>query len=162
MSTPEVTTEIRQFPTAGRRVQAHEEGVKRFAARNAREAMALVRAAFGDQAFVLSSRPLPDGLEILAMPGAEVPARDGRFARAPAPAPAPAAPAKAPGPAPALPEAPASTVSFREFIRQLQDALAAEEVALLRQRGSVPTASDGEPGPTPASPAGDLRGDAHV
>ncbi len=41
--------------------------VKRFTARNTREAMNLVRQAFGDDAVVLSNKPCPEGVEVLAM-----------------------------------------------------------------------------------------------
>ncbi|PIM50973.1 flagellar biosynthesis protein FlhF [Roseateles chitinivorans] len=41
--------------------------VKRFTARSSREAMALVRQAFGDDAVVLSNKPCPEGVEVLAM-----------------------------------------------------------------------------------------------
>jgi flagellar biosynthesis protein FlhF len=41
--------------------------VKRFSARSPREALALVRQAFGDDAVVLSTRPCQDGVEVLAM-----------------------------------------------------------------------------------------------
>lgn len=41
--------------------------VKRFTARNSREAMSLVRQAFGDDAVVLSNKPCPEGVEVLAM-----------------------------------------------------------------------------------------------
>lgn len=41
--------------------------VKRFTARSSREAMALVRQAFGDEAVVLSNKPCPEGVEVLAM-----------------------------------------------------------------------------------------------
>ncbi|OYT88107.1 MAG: flagellar biosynthesis protein FlhF [Burkholderiales bacterium PBB6] len=41
--------------------------VKRFTARTSREAFALVRQAFGEDAVVLSTRPSPDGVEVLAM-----------------------------------------------------------------------------------------------
>jgi flagellar biosynthesis protein FlhF len=41
--------------------------MKRFAAPTTREAMALVRAAFGDDAVVLSTKPCPTGIEVLAM-----------------------------------------------------------------------------------------------
>jgi flagellar biosynthesis protein FlhF len=42
--------------------------VKRFTARSPREALQLVRQAFGDDAVVLSTRPCPEGVEMLAMP----------------------------------------------------------------------------------------------
>lgn len=41
--------------------------VKRFSARNSREAMALVRKAFGEDAVVLSNKPCAEGVEVLAM-----------------------------------------------------------------------------------------------
>jgi len=41
--------------------------VKRFTARTSRDALALVRQAFGDDAVVVSTRPCPDGVEVLAM-----------------------------------------------------------------------------------------------
>ena len=41
--------------------------VKRFTARTAREALALVRQALGDDAVVLSTRPSADGVEVLAL-----------------------------------------------------------------------------------------------
>ena len=40
---------------------------KRFTARTSREAMALVRQAFGDDAIVLSNKPCAQGVEVLAM-----------------------------------------------------------------------------------------------
>jgi flagellar biosynthesis protein FlhF len=41
--------------------------VKRFTARTSRDALALVREAFGDDAVVMSTRPCADGVEVLAM-----------------------------------------------------------------------------------------------
>ena len=41
--------------------------VKRFTARTSRDALALVRQAFGDDAVVLSTRPCAEGVEVLAM-----------------------------------------------------------------------------------------------
>ena len=41
--------------------------LKRFTARTSREALALVKAAFGDDAVVMSTRPCEDGVEVLAM-----------------------------------------------------------------------------------------------
>lgn len=41
--------------------------VKRFTARTSRDALALVRQAFGDDAVVMSTRPCPEGVEMLAM-----------------------------------------------------------------------------------------------
>ncbi len=59
--------------------------VKRFVGKNAREAIAQARGVWGDQTVVLSNRPIPGGVEILAMAGAEIPASE-----LPAPAPLPA------------------------------------------------------------------------
>lgn len=89
--------------------------VRRFVGKNAREAMAQVRAAYGDQAVVLSNRPVPGGVEILAMPSADVPMRP---VRKEAPASAAARP----------PSEPMSTLSFEAFVRdrQRQEAQAAE------------------------------------
>ncbi len=123
--------------------------VRRFVGKNAREAMAQARAAYGDQAVVLSNRPVPGGVEILAMPSADVPSRPARlmpsnFGALPAPEPAlhaahaaPAAPRTAPVRAVAEPRnLPAdaggmSTLSFQAYVRerQRQDALAAEAAA---------------------------------
>ena len=81
--------------------------LKRFTARTSREAMALVRAAFGDDAVVVSTKPCADGVEMLAMApesvhdlervsaaGAEPPQRTAspapRAPRAPLPPAAPA------------------------------------------------------------------------
>ncbi|MFW9615442.1 MAG: flagellar biosynthesis protein FlhF, partial [Aquabacterium sp.] len=51
--------------------------VKRFIGRNSREAMQKVKAAFGDDAVVLSTKPAAEGgIEILAMAGDSVPAID--------------------------------------------------------------------------------------
>ena len=41
--------------------------LKRFTARTSREALALVRQAFGDDAVVMSTKPCADGVEVLAM-----------------------------------------------------------------------------------------------
>ncbi len=41
--------------------------VKRFSARSSRDALILVREAFGEDAVVLSTRPCADGVEVLAM-----------------------------------------------------------------------------------------------
>ena len=78
--------------------------VRRFVGKNAREAMAQVRALWGDQAAVLANRPVPGGVEILAMAGGEVPAQPARTAAA----------------SPGEPAAPMSTLSFQEFVRERQ------------------------------------------
>jgi flagellar biosynthesis protein FlhF len=60
--------------------------VRRFSARTSREAFALVRQSFGEDAVVLSTRPSADGVEVLAMPGDSVP-RDAPVAAEAVPAP---------------------------------------------------------------------------
>jgi flagellar biosynthesis protein FlhF len=41
--------------------------VKRFTARTSRDALTLVRQAFGEDAVVLSTKPCAEGVEVLAM-----------------------------------------------------------------------------------------------
>jgi len=48
-------------------IQERRMNVKRFTARTSREALALVRQAFGEDAVVLSTRPCAEGVEVLAM-----------------------------------------------------------------------------------------------
>ncbi|URI07983.1 flagellar biosynthesis protein FlhF [Aquincola tertiaricarbonis] len=71
--------------------------VKRFTGRTSRDALNLVRQAFGDDAVVLSTRPCAEGVEVLAM------APDGlqQIERAASQAGTVRAPAVAPAPAPA-------------------------------------------------------------
>lgn len=79
--------------------------VKRFVGKNAREAMAQVRAAWGDEAVVLSNRPIPGGVEILALPGtAEIPMQKSTRTTAKA----------------VVPVEPMSTFSFERFVRERQ------------------------------------------
>ena len=47
--------------------------VKRFSARTSRDALNLVRQALGDDAVVLSTRPCPEGVEVMAMASDSVP-----------------------------------------------------------------------------------------
>ena len=86
--------------------------VKRFVGKNTREAMAQVRAAYGEEAVLLSNRAVPGGVEILAMPSADVPThRTGARSAEPAQAPA---------------ESSMSTLSFQEFVRERARKRAAE------------------------------------
>lgn len=91
--------------------------VKRFVGKNAREAMAQARGAWGDQAMVLSNRPVPGGIEILAMAAAEPP----HASDAP----------------------PMSTVSFQQFVRERQrrDAQVAGLVAARAGAETIASAS---------------------
>jgi flagellar biosynthesis protein FlhF len=89
--------------------------VKRFVGKNTREAMAQVRAAYGDEAVLLSNRAVPGGVEILAMPSADVPThRTGT---------------KVPVPVIAEPETAMSTLSFQEFVRERARKRASEVAA---------------------------------
>lgn len=82
--------------------------VKRFVGKNIREAMAQVRAAYGDEAVLLSNRAIPGGIEILAMPNADVPIHRETATR------------------PETPAEPMSTLSFQEFVRERARKRAAE------------------------------------
>ncbi|MGZ5182254.1 MAG: flagellar biosynthesis protein FlhF [Ramlibacter sp.] len=109
--------------------------VKRFVGKNAREAMAQARAACGENAVVLSNRPVPGGVEILAMAGDDV-----TTATPEAPAkPAATARAKARD---ADDAKPMSTLSFQDFVRerQRQDALTAQQAAAQPAAPSLPAA----------------------
>ncbi len=64
--------------------------VKRFTARTAREALALVREALGDDAVVLSTKPAGDGVEVLALAPAGLARIEQAAAQTPARAAAPA------------------------------------------------------------------------
>ncbi|WIT10319.1 flagellar biosynthesis protein FlhF [Paucibacter sediminis] len=78
--------------------------VKRFTARTSREAMALVRQAFGDDAVVLSNKPCAEGVEVLAM----APEGMSQIERVAATAPRVSSPSRvAARPAQAQPQAPA-------------------------------------------------------
>jgi flagellar biosynthesis protein FlhF len=129
--------------------------VKRFTARTSREALMLVRQAFGDDAVVVSTRPCPEGVEVLAM----APESVQQFERMaspgnPAPAPAavrPAARQTARGALPAPVAAPTvdddveqlamSTLSFQDYVRE----------RMLKRRDAELQAQDPKPAPA-ASP----------
>lgn len=129
--------------------------VKRFTARTSREALMLVRQAFGDDAVVVSTRPCAEGVEVLAM----APESVQQFERVaspgnPAPAPSAARPAVRPAARGALP-APAaaptvdddveqlamSTLSFQDYVRE----------RMLKRRDVELQARDPKPAPA-ASP----------
>jgi len=115
---------------------------KRFTARNSRDALSLVRQAFGEDAVVLSTKPCAEGVEVLAMAPegmAQIEQLSATAPRVSAPAPAAAPPAAAAA-APARragnrlaarvePDLPASveedvqrlsmsTLSFQDFVRE--------------------------------------------
>ncbi len=106
--------------------------VKRFTARTSRDALALVRQAFGQDAVVISTRPCPDGVEVLAMAPESVQHFERvAVAASAAPPPRAAAPARA-APRPAVkPKASPSdsveqdvqrlsmsTLSFQDYVRE--------------------------------------------
>lgn len=84
--------------------------VQRFTGKNAREAIAKVRTTLGEHAVVLSNRPIPSGVEILAIPGTDVP-----DASAP-----PTTPSVARAVVTRSKVEPMSTVSFETFVRERQ------------------------------------------
>jgi flagellar biosynthesis protein FlhF len=103
--------------------------VKRFTARNSREALKLIKQAFGDDAVVLSTRPAADGVsvEVLAMPSESVGQIEQAAASAPVVRAAEAVPKKKA--ATAAPAAAAdvdrdveqlamSTLSFQDYVRE--------------------------------------------
>ncbi|HRH89087.1 MAG TPA: flagellar biosynthesis protein FlhF, partial [Rubrivivax sp.] len=90
--------------------------VKRFSARTSRDALNLVRQAFGDDAVVLSTRPCAEGVEVMAM------APDGvqQIERVVA-APVAAAPAKAASDTSVeqdVERLSMSTLSFQDYVRE--------------------------------------------
>ncbi|MES3009260.1 MAG: flagellar biosynthesis protein FlhF [Pseudomonadota bacterium] len=84
--------------------------VQRFTGKNAREAIAKVRATLGEHAVVLSNRPIPSGVEILAIPGTDVPDASA----------APTTPSVARAVVTRSKVEPMSTVSFETFVRERQ------------------------------------------
>jgi flagellar biosynthesis protein FlhF len=96
--------------------------MKRFTARTSREALALVREAFGNDAIVMSNKPCPEGVEVLAM------APDGlqqieRMGASATPVRAPARPA---APAAAAAQPPAAPRRAAERVEPRLDSTAAE------------------------------------
>ena len=98
--------------------------VKRFTAKTSRDALNLVRQAFGSEAVVLSTRPCAEGVEVLAMAAESVQ----RFERVAGPAepaapqaPAPRAAAQTPAKSNTVAEdaqaLSMSTLSFQDYVR---------------------------------------------
>ncbi|MFN9450330.1 MAG: flagellar biosynthesis protein FlhF [Rubrivivax sp.] len=106
--------------------------VRRFTARSSRDALNLVKQAFGQEAVVLSTRPCAEGVEVLAMAPDGVPAYEGPLNRggssmhATAPySPAPAAPSSASAmntstssPSQDAERLAMSTLSFQDYVRE--------------------------------------------
>lgn len=125
--------------------------VRRFIAKSSREAMAQVRAAFGEDAIVLSTKPGVDGVEMLAMAPEAAQQIEQLAAKAPA-APAPAA-ASSRGSAPAgsttgeaqrdAEELSMSTLSFQDYVRQRM--LRRRQAAIAQREGDSVSGADTQP-----------------
>ncbi len=108
--------------------------MKRFTARTSREALAMVREAFGNDAIVMSNKPCPEGVEVLAMAPEGLQQIEKLSASAAPARPAAAAlradtgraePARAAaGFAPSVPAAPAAvTAASRRFAERVEPSL---------------------------------------
>ncbi len=118
--------------------------VKRFTARNTREAMSLVRQAFGDDAVVLSNKPCPEGVEVLAM----APEGMSQIERVAASAPRVAAPASRQSP-----QAPAARQPAPQRQAMPSQEPPARQALKQRLTGSTGAASRQEPGFGPSTAA---------
>lgn len=127
--------------------------VKRFTARTSRDALTLVRQAFGEDAVVLSTKPCAEGVEVLAMApesvqqierlsaAGPIPPSPPVAKRAAAPRAQPARPAPAPQPAPApamevsddVARLSMSTLSFQDYVRERM--LKRRQAAMQQQHG---------------------------
>jgi flagellar biosynthesis protein FlhF len=133
--------------------------VKRFTARTSRDALNLVRQAFGADAVVLSTRPCADGIEVLAM----APEAVQQFERVATPAgaasPAPAAEASSVGQD--VERLSMSTLSFQDYVRERMlrrrraaiGAQAAPAAQAACASVSAPRAQAPQAAPVPAAPA---------
>ena len=88
--------------------------VKRFTARTPREALNLVRQAFGEDAVVLSTRPSPEGVEVLAM----APESLSQIEQVRSTAPAAAAPVPVTEVQQDVEQLSMSTLSFQDYVRE--------------------------------------------
>ena len=88
--------------------------VKRFTARTPREALNLVRQTFGEDAVVLSTRPSPEGVEVLAM----APDSLSQIEQVRSAAPAAAAPAPVTEVQQDVEQLSMSTLSFQDYVRE--------------------------------------------
>lgn len=145
--------------------------VKRFTGRNSREAMQKVKAAFGDEAVVLSTKPAAEGgIEILAMAADSVPAVESYPVEPEAPVAA--APKKAPAAQQArqavanlastvqddVKQLAMSTLSFQDYVRERmlkrrQAAMQRTEPAMAAPPEEHLTRRFAEPKAAPAAPA---------
>jgi flagellar biosynthesis protein FlhF len=142
--------------------------VKRFTARNSREALALVRQAFGEDAVVLSTRPSDGGgVEVLAM----APEGIGQIEKVAAGAPLvrspelpPARPKAAPANASAevdrdVEQLAMSTLSFQDYVRErmLKRRQAQRDLNALPERSVDPVAEMAAPAVAATTPAAARR-----
>jgi len=129
------------------------QNVKRFTARTSREALQMVRGAFGEEAVVLSTRPSADGgVEVLAMG----PEGIGQIEQAASSAPIVRAPATPKPPSSQITEIgrdvaqlAMSTLSFQDYVRErmLKRRQAQRDLAAAPQ---AKPAAERAPGPAPA------------
>ena len=119
--------------------------VKRFTARNSREALRLVREALGDDAIVLSTKPAATGVEVMAM-APESLSRFEEMAAEHEPAPVDAAPRAAELTATSAEQdaerLSMSTLSFQDYVRKRM---------LKRRQASREAASGAAPAPVAAN-----------
>jgi flagellar biosynthesis protein FlhF len=92
--------------------------VKRFSAKTPREALALVRQAFGAEAVVLSTRPSAEGVEVLAMAPESMALIEQVRSTAPIAASTPAAPAAVTEVQDDVETLSMSTLSFQDYVRE--------------------------------------------
>ncbi|MGE5115359.1 MAG: flagellar biosynthesis protein FlhF [Betaproteobacteria bacterium] len=93
--------------------------VNRFTARNSREALALVRQAFGHDAVVLSTRPCDEGVEVLAMASDGMQHIERLSATAPKAAPPQVEPERGASDVAAdVARLSMSTLSFQDYVRE--------------------------------------------
>jgi len=138
--------------------------VKRFTARNSREALRLVREALGDDAVVVSTKPSAGGVEVVAMPPETIGRLEAMSTEQAAEEPAPAAPLVATSAADDAERLSMSTLSFQDYVRtrmlrRRQASLAAtapSTVATTVAAAAVPAAATATASAT-AQPRSDLR-----
>lgn len=126
--------------------------LKRFTARSSREALALVREAFGPDAIVMSTRPSAEGVEVLAMPSDGVQQLEKAAAAAPQATRAPARRAL-PGPTVAedVEQLQMSTLSFQDYVRERMLKRRRQELAQADPATESATAGPATALPVPAA-----------
>ena len=122
--------------------------VKRFTARNSREALRLVREALGDDAIVLSTKPAATGVEVMAMAPDSLGRLEAMAAeQAPSPSPVDAAPRAAELATTSADQdadrLSMSTLSFQDYVRK----------RMLKRRQASREAASGATAPAAPSPA---------